>query len=254
MENLPEFTAVASLSRNWTIDARASIRHLKLSSVNLQVIPQQLRAPGGTIDLGRIPEDVEILTQEFGKCEEPGCDECAGNVLEGDGLPVYGNWCGPGHGGDPNTPAIDPVDAVCKAHDLCYDERGYFDCSCDREMLERLPAAIGDTRTSAQGKACGELVHQWFSNSPCLCWTELCVPETRWCSRDVPYPCWDWCRIRVLGRTIGWRPCHFRTCTTTVPYICGVETRCWDAPTGTGAGGICYTPGLNVGGWWNMGR
>ena len=40
-------------------------------------------------------------------------------------IPIYGNWCGPGHGGGP---AIDAVDAVCRAHDQCYGSRGYFNC------------------------------------------------------------------------------------------------------------------------------
>ena len=36
-------------------------------------------------------------------------------------LPVYGNYCGFGHG-DPtgNTPPVDAVDAVCREHDRCY--------------------------------------------------------------------------------------------------------------------------------------
>ena len=59
------------------------------------------------------------------------------------GVPVYGNWCGPGHGGESGSP-IDPVDQVCCRHDKCYDSRGYFDCSCDRTLLEALPAAIAD--------------------------------------------------------------------------------------------------------------
>ena len=47
-------------------------------------------------------------------------------------LPIYGNWCGPGHGGgDP----IDVIDTACRKHDLCYARRGYFDCSCDRALI-----------------------------------------------------------------------------------------------------------------------
>src|SRR4028118_1598659 len=43
-------------------------------------------------------------------------------------LPVYGNYCGRGHG-DPtgNTPPVDAVDDVCREHDLCYARLGGLD-------------------------------------------------------------------------------------------------------------------------------
>lgn len=47
---------------------------------------------------------------------------------------MYGRWCGPGCSG-PGAP-IDDVDACCQAHDQCYGRRGYFSCSCDRELLD----------------------------------------------------------------------------------------------------------------------
>ncbi|MFC0014525.1 MULTISPECIES: phospholipase [Allobacillus] len=49
-------------------------------------------------------------------------------------FPGY-NWCGPGCHGP--GPPINAVDAVCKAHDLCYDQYGPS-CGCDREFLDRL--------------------------------------------------------------------------------------------------------------------
>lgn len=33
-------------------------------------------------------------------------------------LALYGNWCGPGHGGGP---CIDALDCLCRDHDLAYD-------------------------------------------------------------------------------------------------------------------------------------
>lgn len=33
---------------------------------------------------------------------------------------------------------MDALDESCRIHDFCYDERGYFSCSCDKELLERL--------------------------------------------------------------------------------------------------------------------
>lgn len=48
-------------------------------------------------------------------------------------FPVWGNWCGPGHGGGP---VKDVLDNGCKQHDLCYGKRGYFACSCDGALIK----------------------------------------------------------------------------------------------------------------------
>jgi hypothetical protein len=52
-----------------------------------------------------------------------------------DGMPVHGNWCGPGHG-KPGAPAVDDLDACCRAHDKCYGNVKYFDCHCDMKLVE----------------------------------------------------------------------------------------------------------------------
>ncbi|HDT8099508.1 TPA: hypothetical protein RD687_002874, partial [Enterococcus faecalis] len=53
-------------------------------------------------------------------------------------LPIYGNWCGPGHGGytlnDPHP--IDFLDYGCMLHDICYATKGYFNGNCDNDLLE----------------------------------------------------------------------------------------------------------------------
>ena len=53
------------------------------------------------------------------------------------GFSVYGNWCGPNHPKDIKNAKnpIDILDNQCKKHDLCYVEKGEFDCSCDRNMV-----------------------------------------------------------------------------------------------------------------------
>ena len=79
-------------------------------------------------------------------------------------LPVYGNYCGLGHG-DPtgNTPPIDAVDAVCREHDLCYARLGDFDGRCDRALVESMPSAIAST-PSPVGKKVGILTMLYFSS------------------------------------------------------------------------------------------
>lgn len=55
-------------------------------------------------------------------------------------LPVYGNWCGPAHGGGI---CIDSIDCACKTHDLCYDRYGYFNCQCDNDLITSLRGQSG---------------------------------------------------------------------------------------------------------------
>jgi len=53
--------------------------------------------------------------------------------------PVYGNWCGPGYPSDGNNPRpVDVWDRACRAHDKCYEARGHYSKSCDKEFLSRL--------------------------------------------------------------------------------------------------------------------
>jgi hypothetical protein len=78
-------------------------------------------------------------------------------------FPVYGNYCGVGHG-DPtgNTPPIDAVDAVCREHDLCYARLGAFDSRCDQAFVQSMPSAIANTPSLA-GKNAGLLALLYFS-------------------------------------------------------------------------------------------
>jgi hypothetical protein len=87
-------------------------------------------------------------------------------------LPIYGNYCGPGIG-DPtgNLPAVDAVDEVCKAHDLCYQANKtdpfFGPCNCDCALLRNMALAIQNTPT-AQGRAAGRLVANFFAIYPCI--------------------------------------------------------------------------------------
>jgi len=55
---------------------------------------------------------------------------------------AYGNWCGPNHPKPGTTPEpFDKLDAACRAHDLCYAQNGYSNCSCDAKLVETLRQA-----------------------------------------------------------------------------------------------------------------
>jgi len=58
------------------------------------------------------------------------------------GWPIWGNWCGPGHGGGT---VVDKIDQACKNHDLCYERAGNitfpaYNCACDKQLLRDLEA------------------------------------------------------------------------------------------------------------------
>ncbi len=56
-------------------------------------------------------------------------------------MPMHGNWCGPGHpsnGFRASLSPIDPVDAACREHDLCYIAAGPLNCRCDIQLMGRL--------------------------------------------------------------------------------------------------------------------
>lgn len=77
-------------------------------------------------------------------------------------LPIWGNWCGPGHGGGI---AVDVLDSICRTHDRCYGSRGYFACSCDRAIVRDIRANA--YRMKTQERAVAAAVSTYFTY--CLC-------------------------------------------------------------------------------------
>lgn len=74
-------------------------------------------------------------------------------------MPGYGNWCGPGNSG-PGAP-INTLDRLCQQHDRCYGNRGYFSCSCDRELIQ----GIRDNSFSGFGENAAALAIATYFNS-----------------------------------------------------------------------------------------
>lgn len=57
---------------------------------------------------------------------------------------VVGNYCGYGRRfGDLSAPAVDPLDMICKSHDVCYIS-GRDRCACNSELLTALDAYLAD--------------------------------------------------------------------------------------------------------------
>lgn len=80
---------------------------------------------------GAVPEVLQAGRQMPAAAQMVSEQPADGDIITLDGIPFWGNWCGPGHGsGIP----IDTLDTLCMRHDLCYGERGYFDCYCDAQL------------------------------------------------------------------------------------------------------------------------
>ncbi len=60
--------------------------------------------------------------------------------ISAQGIPVYGNWCGPNYPSNPALagPPVDALDAACMRHDICTAQRGRFDCGCDLALMNEL--------------------------------------------------------------------------------------------------------------------
>lgn len=84
---------------------------------------------------------------------------------EGFKIPIYGNWCGPGHSG--GTP-VDDLDRACMEHDECYGRKGYFDCGCDKKLTQNIDAALSNGQVQPLGRVLGPLIRQWFTVQPCV--------------------------------------------------------------------------------------
>ena len=74
-------------------------------------------------------------------------------------FPVYGNWCGPGYGS--GTP-IDILDKGCKNHDLCYKNKGYHKCSCDKTFLSYVKNNYSKM-TGAKQKSMAKIIQAWLT-------------------------------------------------------------------------------------------
>lgn len=105
-------------------------------------------------------------------------------------LADYGNWCGVNNTSSPETPAIDGVDEVCKAHDLCIGN-GDHKCSCDTRFLKDMSLASASSKTGEAYKIASIDV---ISVKPCYC-----------SSRLPNYPCCDLSGCKICqGGDILW--------------------------------------------------
>ncbi len=82
-------------------------------------------------------------------------------------LPMYGNWCGPGHPRDAHAARLAPIDgldAACMAHDLCTAQVGRQHCGCDIRFMNR----VRDLRyPTADRQAIARAMYDALAMIPC---------------------------------------------------------------------------------------
>lgn len=96
------------------------------------------------LEAGRNFNIVAEQNREARAADEQGSPASPGMETRGVSIPVWGNWCGPGHSG-PGDP-VDTLDTLCMRHDKCYAARGYFDCYCDAQLkaeIDRFASRMG---------------------------------------------------------------------------------------------------------------
>ena len=103
----------------------------------------------------------------------------AATAEAGTALPVHGNWCGPSHGGGA---VLDPLDAACRRHDICFDNTRTFDCGCDLEFMDEL------RRRSWPSQALylkGRAVYEAIAVVPCFGTTQQQATKLAWLRNDT---------------------------------------------------------------------
>lgn len=96
-------------------------------------------------------------------------------------IPVWGNWCGPGHSG-PGAP-IDTLDTLCMRHDKGHAARGYFDCACDAQLKAEIDRFAH--RMGSRERAMAAAVKLAFSVG--LCNPFLTAVPSSTCSALLPH-------------------------------------------------------------------
>lgn len=122
-----------------------------------------LTAAGAAVAAPTTGPDAPDVESDLSSPSVPAADPVRENTGLSAGIPIWGAWCGPGHGG--GVPE-DTFDTLCMRHDRCYIERGYFDCWCDSRFRQEIRRFAPDMATDERLVAAASTV--WFTISPCV--------------------------------------------------------------------------------------
>lgn len=104
-------------------------------------------------------------------------------------LPIYGNWCGPGHPASLALPPVDGFDAACMRHDYC--TAGPFpETACDRGFVGELRQLAAQTGYLPRPLQWAEYVIRLKSGGG---WSGMPMPmpgDVMGIASSVLAPCW----------------------------------------------------------------
>lgn len=93
--------------------------------------------------------------------------------------PICGNWCGAGYPRpDQNPDVTDPLDEVCRIHDICYRKFGKGSCQCDQLLANLI---MRDRNYGSLNPAEFAMI-SYFQSSPCIGGCKK-INGIRWCSK-----------------------------------------------------------------------
>ena len=84
-------------------------------------------------------------------------------------MPTYGNWCGANHPKNIETAEkpVNALDSVCQKHDLCYLEKGYLSCDCDKVFNDEVISGLNENKFVGTEKLFAFSFRSYFKGSLC---------------------------------------------------------------------------------------
>ena len=132
---------------------------LVMGTVLFTAVGAAVVAPTTTPDVSDTPDAESDLASSASPSQDPLRERTGISA----GIPIWGNWCGPGHGGGEPQGTFD---TLCMRHDRCYIDSGYFDCLCDAHFRAEIHRFGPQMETDERVVAAATTV--WFTVSPCV--------------------------------------------------------------------------------------
>lgn len=84
-------------------------------------------------------------------------------------MPTYGNWCGANHPEniEEAEKPVNALDRACQKHDLCYLEKGYLSCDCDKVFSDEVISGLNENKFVGTEKLFAYSFRAYFKGSLC---------------------------------------------------------------------------------------
>jgi len=101
---------------------------------------------------------------------QPASDSILLNTENPDALmPTYGNWCGANHPEniEEAEEPVNELDRACQRHDLCYQQKGFLSCECDKVFNDEIIAGLNENKFVGAESLFAISFHEYFKSSLC---------------------------------------------------------------------------------------